>query len=103
MSTSRAEDLGPGPAEAWSLRLSDRPGALERVLGVLRRRLVRLEALSLKRAAGDELAVELRLAMAPEQKDRIRAELRSLVDVHPPGPQVAVEGNDLEPDGPTGP
>jgi acetolactate synthase regulatory subunit len=74
----RAGDTTP---EIWGLRLRDRPGALERVLSVLRRRLVPLEALSLRKTPEGALDVELVVAGDAGRWDRVRTELRNLFDV----------------------
>lgn len=65
----------------WRLRLRDRPGAVERVLSVLRRRLVRLDGLSLERHGEGRLTMEMVLGIHPADGVRIRAELDGLEDV----------------------
>ncbi len=67
--------------ETWELRVRDRPGALERVLSILRRRLVHLETLSMNREGPDTLRIELRVGGRPDLRDRVRQELLGLVDV----------------------
>lgn len=67
--------------ERWSLRMQDRAGALERVLGMLRRRMVALESLTVRRVAGGHYKLDMVLYMEAEKKERIRAELHNIVDV----------------------
>lgn len=71
----------PQESRTWRLRLRDRPGAVERVLAVLRKRLVPLEGMALERAAEGELAVELRVRAEAERWARVEAELEGLPDV----------------------
>ena len=62
------------------VRIVDRPGALERVLGVIRRRVLAVRRLSV--AAGDTaLEVALRVDETRTAPERLQAELSSLVDV----------------------
>lgn len=62
------------------VRVADRSGALERVLGLLRRRVLFVHRLSL--AASDGLPeLVLRVDEARTPRERLRAELQSLVDV----------------------
>ena len=62
------------------VRVADRPGALERVLGLIRRRVLVVHRLSL--SVGDGvLEVALRVDETRTSSDRLRAELASLTDV----------------------
>jgi len=62
------------------VRVADRSGALERVLGLLRRRVLAIHRLSL--GVGDgALELVLRLDEARTPRERLRAELLGLVDV----------------------
>lgn len=71
-----------GPDRAlWQLRLRDRPGSLERLLGVLRKRRVAVEELSMERSEPSILHVRLRLGLDADRRDRIRAEVEGLADV----------------------
>lgn len=69
------------PPAAWRLQLRDRPGAVERLLSVLRRRMVPIEALALARSGEGGLTVDLTLALPPDRRDRIAAEVSGLADV----------------------
>jgi len=62
------------------VRVADRPAALERVLGLLRRKRLAIRRLSLT-AADDMLELVLRLDTARTLPERLRAELLALVDV----------------------
>jgi acetolactate synthase small subunit len=62
------------------VRVADRPGALERVLGLIRRRVLAVRRLSL--SVGDGvLELALRVDESRTPSDRLRAELASLTDV----------------------
>jgi hypothetical protein len=78
--------------ETWTLGLRDRAGALERLLSLLRRRRVRIDALSLTRAGPDLLEVALTLSLAAELRERVAAEVGDLHDVYlrTPGPDRPV-------------
>lgn len=65
----------------WRLRLRDRPGAVERLLSVLRRRIVPVEALSMERATHGDLELQLTVLVPEDRRDRIAAEVSGLVDV----------------------
>lgn len=76
------------------VRVVDRPGALERVLGLLRRRVLAVRRLSL--AAGDGvLELALRVDETRTPPERLRAELSSLVDVVDVVDGVAVPTREL--------
>lgn len=62
------------------VRVADRTGALERVLGLLRRKVLAVEALSLAGAEG-VLEVALRVDEARTPCERLEAELLGLADV----------------------
>lgn len=83
MKTSPARETGEPPGESWTLRIRDRPAALERVLSMLRRRRVPFNALSVERTPEDDLDVRLRLRIEPERRERILAELAGMADVNP--------------------
>jgi len=80
-------------SETWTLGLRDRAGSLERLLSLLRRRRVRIEALSLTRTGPDLLEVALTLSLAAELRERVAAEVEDLHDVYlrTPGPDRPVE------------
>jgi acetolactate synthase small subunit len=62
------------------VRVADRPGALERVLGLIRRRVLAVRRLSL--SVGDGvLELALRVDETRTPSERLRAELASLTDV----------------------
>jgi acetolactate synthase small subunit len=75
-------------------RLHDRPGALERVIGLLRRRAFAVRRMSVAHAR-DVIEVVLRIDPARTPPDRIRAELLNLHDI------IAVDGADAPPVPPT--
>jgi acetolactate synthase small subunit len=76
------------------VRVADRSGALERVLGLLRRRVLAIHRLSL--AAGDgALELALRLDEARTPRDRLRAELLGLVDVMDVSDEAAAPTREL--------
>lgn len=77
----RPTAAAPPTTDRWVLRLRDRPGALERLLSTLRRRMVPLEALSLTRTGTDELEVELTLTLDGERRTRIIAEVEGMADM----------------------
>lgn len=79
-SGSRA-GASPPSVLTWSLRVRDSPGAMERVLSVLRRRLVPVEGLSLARGPGDTLELEMQVSVEADRRERVAAELAGLVDV----------------------
>jgi acetolactate synthase small subunit len=62
------------------VRVQDRPGALERVLGLIRRRVLAVRRLSVSLGDGG-LEVALRVDETKTPSDRLRAELASLTDV----------------------
>lgn len=64
------------------LRLHDRPGALERVLGAIRRKVLTVRRLSLHAPADGWHEVVLRFDPGGTPEERIMAELGSLYDVH---------------------
>ena len=61
--------------------LQDVTGALERLLGLLRRRVLPLESLSLYQAENNILEVVLRFGDLDTPEDRVAAEVSSLYDV----------------------
>ena len=61
--------------------LQDETGALERLLGLLRRRVLPLESLSLYQAENNILEVVLRFGDLDTPEDRVAAEVSSLYDV----------------------
>lgn len=61
--------------------LQDVTGALERLLGLLRRRALPIENLSLYQAEGNILEVVLRFGVLDTPEDRVAAEVSSLYDV----------------------
>ncbi|MDE0729995.1 MAG: hypothetical protein OSB36_03610 [Longimicrobiales bacterium] len=61
--------------------LQDVTGALERLLGLLRRRALPIESLSLYQAEGNILEVVLRFGVLDTPEDRVAAEVSSLYDV----------------------
>lgn len=79
--SERKPEASRPPVLTWSLRLRDRPGALERVLSVLRRRLVSVEALSVARAPDDVLELEMHVSVEAHRRERVAAELAGLADV----------------------
>lgn len=81
MTESGGADPGGSGVERYSIRLLDRAGALERMLGVLRRRNVRIESLAAQRTAAGQLQVELRLHLDAQRRERVHAELKNLADV----------------------
>jgi acetolactate synthase regulatory subunit len=72
---------GESTGAVWTLRLRDRPGAVERVLSTLRRRLVPLEGMAMERADAGELTLALRVGGLPALRARIQMELGALEDV----------------------
>jgi acetolactate synthase small subunit len=62
------------------VRVADRSGALERVLGLLRRRVLAVRRLSVAACEG-AFELTLRLDEARTPRERLRAELLGLVDV----------------------
>lgn len=64
------------------LRVHDRPGALERVLGAVRRKALAVSRLSLHAPADDLLEVVLRFDPERSSLERMTAELESLFDVY---------------------
>lgn len=78
----------------WAIRLRDRAGAVERLLSVLRRRVVPVERFSLVRCAGGVLEAEVTLVLEAHLKDRMVAEIRALADVETcvPGPGAVSSG-----------
>jgi acetolactate synthase small subunit len=64
------------------LRLHDRPGALERVLGAIRRKVLAVRRLSLHAPADGLHEVVIRFDPGGTPEERIMAELGSLYDVH---------------------
>ncbi len=81
MNKGRTDGTERPEVETWILRLRDRPGALERVLSLLRRRRVGLEGLSFAKAGEDRLDVELHVGVTVVQRERIQVELAGLADV----------------------
>lgn len=79
--TERTPEDSLPPILTWTLRLRNRPGALERVLSVLRRRLVSVEALSVARAPDEILEVEMHVSVESSRQERVEAELAGLADV----------------------
>lgn len=63
------------------VRVRDRPGALERVMGLLRRRAFGVRRVSVALGDDDALELMLRLAEPERHAERARQELRELVDV----------------------
>lgn len=63
------------------VRIADRSAALERVLGVLRRRRMAVRRLSVTTADG-VFELMLRVDTAQTPPERVQAELLNLVDVH---------------------
>lgn len=64
------------------VRVHDRPGALERVLGAVRRKALAVRRLSLHAPADGRLEVVLRFDPERSPLERMTAELESLFDVH---------------------
>jgi acetolactate synthase small subunit len=75
-------------------RLHDRPGALERLIGLLRRRAFAVRRMSVAHARG-VIEVVLRIDPARTPPDRVRAELLNLHDI------IAVDGAGAPPVPPT--
>lgn len=67
----------------WGIvvRMHDRPGALERVLGMARRRAMSLEADSIVRGTGGCWSVVFRATRADARVDHYAKEFRELVDL----------------------
>jgi ketol-acid reductoisomerase len=63
------------------VRFNDVPGALERILGLLRRRALPVEALSVYRTGSDMHEMSLRIGELSTPRERVVAELEALVDV----------------------
>jgi acetolactate synthase small subunit len=75
-------------------RLHDRPGALERLIGLLRRRAFAVRRMSVSHAR-DVVEVVLRIDPARTPPERVRAELLNLHDI------IAVDGASAPPVPPT--
>jgi acetolactate synthase regulatory subunit len=62
-------------------RLRDRPGALERALGLLRRRALAVRQLSVDAAGDGVIELALRVDETRTPRERVRLELLGLVDL----------------------
>jgi len=95
--TDPHEAAGPGRGEAGRpstnqadgaperlllhLVLRNRPAALERVLGMLRRRRVEVEGMTVEREGDELFQVQLQVELGGVKLERIRAELEGMTDV----------------------
>jgi len=95
--TGRHEAASPGRGEAGRpstnqadgaperlllhLVLRNRPAALERLLGTLRRRRVEVEGMTVERQGAELFQVQLQVEVGGWKVERIRAELAAMTDV----------------------
>lgn len=80
-------------SERWIIHVHERPAAVERVLGTLRRRAIHVSDLSVARASGSSLVVNVAVRVDGSVGARVTAELESSPDA------IAVErmGDQLSP------
>lgn len=75
-------EQGPPAAGTWlRVRLHDRPGALERFIGQVRRRQVPVQRLSIATASDGTFEIVLRIDPARASLDRVTAELQTMPDI----------------------
>ena len=67
--------------ERWIVRVADRTAAVERVLGVLRRRMVVVVDLTVSRATTETLVIVVMVRVEARLADRVLAELQAMPDV----------------------
>lgn len=84
---------------AFTVRLLDRPGALERFLGLVRRRAMKLDPVGIERvgSAGDRWSIEVVSTDDSAPLERYSHDIRNLVDVvdvTPPRPYPGREITD---------
>lgn len=82
-------------SERWIIHVHERPAAVERVLGTLRRRAIHVSDLSVARASGSSLVVNVAVRVEGPVGARVTAELEASPDT------IGVErtGDDLPPGG----
>ena len=67
-------------SERWIIHVHERPAAVERVLGTLRRRAIHVSDLSVARASGSSLVVNVAVCVDGSVGARVTAELESSPD-----------------------
>ena len=67
-------------SERWIIHVHERPAAVERVLGTLRRRAIDVSDLSVARASGSSLVVNVAVRVEDSVAARVTAELEASPD-----------------------